>query len=577
MAVGVRNAWVSLRGVWLRLVGSAAWVRGVVLPLAAVAIWNAITTLLGYRFNTAMGFVVANLVVAYLGHLIVQRSRLWGLRDVLKSLGDISDIAIGPGRQFFLDLTVARTTDTRRVIEGLANGTYRAETTELLQEWFDTFFTKGGTTYTGMDSHLPSKYLKDYGWYLDLHEKKLEGGGRSEHVRIVAATKNDLTADFLTDPTSFQRFREWHDDNDVTVKCIDPARIAALRADYSIGRADIGLWDNYAVLFTRDADGPGVSLAMAFEGDPRPPVSYEQISDFMTAVEDLAEVLDETPGLEMGDAGLAAEWIKYVDPRRRCDPDGPLAHFLLSQLSGRRLVLDAAGGIGCDSVFLMQNGFSVVTNEIDERLAEEGQRYAEQHGMTLELKRALWERLPSMLHGGMKFDAALVLGNSLCLVDEEKRRRQALAAFYEVLHPGGILIIDERNFEFLRAGRDRILEDPVEAFPSTVAGDVMYCGRELRAYPSEIDDASVSWTFFRNDPPVANTAELMERGGAFPALRLHAFAHGELYAALRATGFVDVEVFADYQSITNGAGTTMPSSEAIGDAAFITYIARRPA
>lgn len=570
----------QIRNAWLRGVASQSWVRDLLIPCVVGLGWYLASGATDIQPEAAVGEVIGVIIAAGIAYFVVQRSRYWGFRDVLRTLAEISDTAREPGRSFFVDLTTARTQETLRVVRGLAVGPYRAETTELLQEWFDTFFSRGGDNYSALDSHLPSRYLKDYGWYLSLHEaamdrERINRGG----ARILAVDRNALTSDYLANSQAYAQFHAWHRSNGVEAKWIDPSRLADLRNRYGVTNVvDIGLWDDYAVLFSREGGSDAVSLTMVFRGDGTAEVPYENIYNYMNAVNRAAALLGPSPpGLEMGDDHLVAEWEDYVDPGTRTADGSVWARFLLSQLEDSRIVLDAAAGIGCDSVFLADKGFSVVSNEVDARLYAAASDFAENRGRRLELKRALWEELPREIGGGFQFDAVLVVGNSLCLVDSPQRRARAVQAFFDVLRPGGKLIIDERNFHFMQRNRAEILADPLNKFPPVSRGDVMYPGSSLRGYPSAISEAVVKWSFFRNDEPrVEDSSEVFERSKEYSSLTLYPFSHGEMFELLQGRGFSDIWVFRDLRPLTDGPAAAMPSSEAVGDAAFLTYVATKP-
>jgi SAM-dependent methyltransferase len=179
------------------------------------------------------------------------------------------------------------------------------------------------------------------------------------------------------------------------------------------------------------------------------------------------------------------------------------------------------------------------------------------------------------LAGNPKFDVVLALGNSLCLVPSLDRRQRALAAFYEILRPGGVLVIDERNYEFMRRNRERILADPLTQWLRPVQ-DVIYPGKALVGFPTAVDDAKIEWSFAANTPEAANNEELRERALAFHPLDLYAFQHGELYRELGNQGFVDTVVYGDLCRLGDTSVDGMPDYEATKESAFLTYVTKKP-
>jgi hypothetical protein len=419
--------------------------------------------------------------------------------------------------------------------------------------------------------------MTQYAWYLDAHAESLGERGNPKHDRRVLTTsRGDLSKDWRHARPDYQSFYRWHQDHDVDVTWIDVARANALRQEYGIGNADVCLWKNFAVMFEPDTSTGITKLGMWFPGDSqRENTTYEKISEFVTKV--LAEAIPlekVAPGLDLVNRELAVEWINYVEPEAR--EEGGMARFLLETLDGKRSVFDAAAGIACDSVFLMRHDFQVFPNEVDGLLAQQALEYAESQDVNLHFMSILWEDLPDQLPGNLRFDALLCLGNSLCLVDDAAGRLQCLKTFRESLVGDGLLVIDERNFQAILDNARSINFDPVKEFSATTQGDVMYRGQKIRGYPAHVDKGArmVHWRFFRNVPAISDRGELDDRRLRGSDLVLHAFSHGELFSLLRNAGFTEIDVYADLVQIQARA-TSMPDRNRIGDADFITYVARK--
>jgi glycine/sarcosine N-methyltransferase len=283
------------------------------------------------------------------------------------------------------------------------------------------------------------------------------------------------------------------------------------------------------------------------------------------------------PDLDIFGGELAEQWEDYVDPPARQAVLGP---FLDSILQDHPVVLDAASGIGCESIYLLQNeskAYSVFSNEVDGRFAGVAMQRADRAHVNMRLTKHRWESLPAALDGNMRFNAVLVLGNSICMVLDEEHRKRSLRAFFDCLRPGGSLIIDERNFSYLLRERDAVLSDPLETLSFVRTGDVMYHGQTLKGFPTVIDDAQITWSFCGNDPGARSSEELLRRRIADADVQLYPFKHGELFQLLLDTGFQEIDVYADLRRVGTGRSEspTMPSEEAIDDSNFITYVARR--
>jgi hypothetical protein len=357
----------------------------------------------------------------------------------------------------------------------------------------------------------------------------------------------------------------------VTVRWIEPTVATKLRGEFGIGKADVGLWAQYAVLFTPEDDG-AVLLGMWFPDEPeRDETTYEKIARFVEAiVRESADLADVAPRLELVDRELASEWEAYVDPPAR--EDRGVGEFLTTTLEDRHFVLDAAAGIGSDSVYLFRRGIEVYANEVDNLLAEQAKAYAVRHRYDLQFLSLLWETLPNSLPGNLRFEAILCLGNSLCLVESATGRRQCLTAFREALLEDGLLVIDERNFQWILDCARDLNSNPL-AFPPAVNGDIMYRGMAIRGYPAEIDRdrQTARWRFFRNSASIRTRADVEDNRLGCPDLLLYPFTYGELHKLLEEAGFGNIRVYADLQLASDGEG--MPDQGVVGEAGFITYVA----
>jgi len=155
-----------------------------------------------------------------------------------------------------------------------------------------------------------------------------------------------------------------------------------------------------------------------------------------------------------------------VDYDRFVDWDGRLAAempFIERQLEdvGARRVLDAACGTGMHAIALAERGYEVVGADLSagmiqrarENAAERGLVTSEADGGALGFRVAGFGELRSHLGDG--FDALLCLGNSLPHVLTPEALAVALDDFAACLRPGGLLLVQNRNFDAVLAERER--------------------------------------------------------------------------------------------------------------------------
>jgi SAM-dependent methyltransferase len=567
-----------------RKLDTVPFVREALLPVLFVAIYVVVGGLLGFGGHSKGSEIFGGAVAAILGYWVGLRTRMRGFQRSVKLIRGIADQStLSAGRSLYVQMILDRMIEAKNIVDGFQHDTYTVRSPEQLQGWIGAFFKLGGGNYAGVDSHPPSRYWSDYAWFLEAHAGSLQQrrakGEQADDVRILSIKKSELDDDWFGEQTSpdYQKFIAWHDENEVELRTVSPDRLAEIRAEHDLATSDdIALWVRFAALFTGQEarEGDDVAIRLRAHGDVESSPDYGIISSFMSAVrEQSTPMSDAPPGVEMGDAALIARWDDYVAPDLRWMDGGAYQRFMQDVIPRDAAIFDAATGSGTDSVNLLMQGYSVISNEVDPRLALRARRFAEKRGVAIELKNARWEHMA--LAGNPKFDVVLALGNSLCLVPSLERRQRALAAFYEILRPGGVLVIDERNYEFMRRNRERILADPLTQWVSLIQ-DVVYPGRSLVGFPTAVDDTKIEWSFAANTPAAANSDELRERARAFHPLDLYGFQHRELYGELASQGFVDTVVYGDLSRLGDASVDGMPSYEATEGSAFLTYVAKKP-
>lgn len=165
---------------------------------------------------------------------------------------------------------------------------------------------------------------------------------------------------------------------------------------------------------------------------------------------------------------LAADYDRFVNWKGRLSHELPFfdrlfaGRLLESRLrSGRgvRRVLDAACGTGQHAIALAQRGYQVVGSDLSARMVELARYNAASAsataGLDVTFEVAGLSELAS-LDGN--FEAAICLGNSLPHLLTAQAVSGALAGFAAVLRPGGLLVIQNRNFDRVWRERERFME-----------------------------------------------------------------------------------------------------------------------
>merc|ERR1719244_365909 len=132
-------------------------------------------------------------------------------------------------------------------------------------------------------------------------------------------------------------------------------------------------------------------------------------------------------------------------------------------------IMDAACGTGVDSVMLIEEmgnnpGFHLTSCDFSDKMLKDAlktrwDRRREKPFFDWVIEEGNWLTLKNDVPvPGFGFDAIICMGNSFPnLMDEEgdlRNQKIAIKNFYDMLKPGGILIIDHRNYDYiLKNGR----------------------------------------------------------------------------------------------------------------------------
>jgi glycine/sarcosine N-methyltransferase len=192
-------------------------------------------------------------------------------------------------------------------------------------------------------------------------------------------------------------------------------------------------------------------------------------------------------------------------------------------------VLDAACGTGQHAIALAQRGYQAAGADLSPAMIERARRNAAEAGVAAPFAVAGFGQLKRTF-GQYSFTALLCLGNSLPHLLSPAALADALADFAACLAPGGLLILQNRNFDLVMANRTRWME------------------------PQSHREGDAEWLFLRFydfDPDGLITFNILtlKRQGDAPwtqqvhTTRLRPLRYAELRAALTAAGFTDLEAY----------------------------------
>lgn len=120
-------------------------------------------------------------------------------------------------------------------------------------------------------------------------------------------------------------------------------------------------------------------------------------------------------------------------------------------------VLVTAAGIGTQALPLAELGYKVIATDPSAGMLRKAQEIAAERDALdkLQFERASFDELQNVVDG--PFDAIVCKGNALPHLLTDEAIETALLVFYELLRPGGILVIGMRDFEPFMEHRPRFL------------------------------------------------------------------------------------------------------------------------
>jgi len=166
---------------------------------------------------------------------------------------------------------------------------------------------------------------------------------------------------------------------------------------------------------------------------------------------------------QYADGKAAKVWTKYIGDQT--ERTGYYKEKLIKILNDHncKSILDVACGTGIDSVMLLEMGFNMTSVDAsdkmlkyalktrwDRRKEEAFDKWVIEEGNWLHLHDANLEKPEE------GFDAIICMGNSFAHLPDfdgkQEAHHTAIQNFYDFLKPGGILVIDHRNYDQIVKG-----------------------------------------------------------------------------------------------------------------------------
>jgi SAM-dependent methyltransferase len=245
---------------------------------------------------------------------------------------------------------------------------------------------------------------------------------------------------------------------------------------------------------------------------------------------------------------LAADYDRFVQWEGRLAHELPFFDRLFDGRDGLR-VLDAACGTGQHTIALARRGHQAVGADLSRPMVDRARENAAAAGADVTFAVAGLGNLATL---GGTFDVALCLGNSLPHLLTASAVDGALTDFATVLRPGGLLVIQNRNFDRVCSERKRFMGPQ-----SHREGDTEWLF--VRFY--DFHEETVTFNMARLRRTVDGWVQNVDSTELRPIL------HSDLLAHLAASGFGAVVCYGGYD------GTPFDASES-GD--LIVVATRAP-
>ncbi len=238
---------------------------------------------------------------------------------------------------------------------------------------------------------------------------------------------------------------------------------------------------------------------------------------------------------------ISADYDRFVNWQGRLALELPFIIEKLHAVNARQ-VLDAACGTGMHAIALAQCGFITSGADLSQGMVERAQANAGSAGVQVQFERAGFSSLAEVFSAAA-FEAVLCLGNSLPHLLSLSELCAALADFAACLKPGGLLLLQNRNFDAVMAHHERWMEPQAQA-----EGDSQWIF--LRFYD------------FEPDGLLSFNMVTLKRAGqdtwtqSIATSRLRPLLKGELVSCLVQAGFSDIQVFGSMAGALFDAATS---------------------
>ncbi len=153
---------------------------------------------------------------------------------------------------------------------------------------------------------------------------------------------------------------------------------------------------------------------------------------------------------------FSSEYDRFVNWTNRLGVEMPFLEKTLRKAGAER-VLDSACGTGMHAIALAQVGFKATGADFSVGMVAKARKNAAVAKAEVIFEQAGFGELEKTF-GAKTFDAVLCLGNSLPHVSNHEQLNTTLVDFAACLKPGGLLLVQNRNFDSVMEKKMRWME-----------------------------------------------------------------------------------------------------------------------